>query len=168
LVANDFNGNPALGPVPENLQDKYAPNGVCFGCGPKNTEGLQLKSVPVGDAIVADWKPKPHHVAFGNFGNGGIISVLMDCQSNWAAAYALMKLRGLSSPPGTVTSEYTVKFLKPSPIDKEWQLRAWATAIDGDRVTVSGELRVDRILTATMTGLFMAVRESHPAFYRWH
>jgi len=151
-----------------NLQDRYAPNGVCFGCGPKNRHGLKLKSKPAGDAVIADWKPKPHHVAFGNFGNGGIISVLMDCHGNWAAAFALMKLRRLRSPPGTVTSEYTMKFLHPSPIDGKWQLRAQATKVDGDRVNVSGELKVDGVVTATMTGLFVAVRKSHPAFYRWH
>ena len=152
----------------DNLQDRYAPHGECFGCGPKNGHGLKLKSVPFGGAVVADWKPKPHHIAFGNFGSGGIISVLMDCNGNWAAAHALMKTRRLLSPPGTVTSEYTVKFLKPSPIDKKWQLSAWATKIDGDRVNVSGELKVDGTVTATMAGLFIAVKESHPAFYRWH
>jgi len=151
-----------------SLQDKYAPNGVCFGCGPKNKHGLRLKSVPSGDSVVADWRPKPYHIAFGNFGNGGIVSVLMDCHGNWAAAYALMNSRSLSSPPGTVTSEYTVKFLRPSPIDKPWQLSARATKVEGDRVNVSGELKVDGILTATMTGLFVAVKKSHPAFYRWH
>jgi len=151
-----------------SLQDEYAPNGVCFGCGPKNRYGLKLKSVPLGDSVVAEWKPKPHHIAFGKFGSGGIISVLMDCQGNWAATYALMKSRDLSSPPGTVTSEYTVKFLRPSPIDKKWQLSARATKVEGDRVNVSGELKVDGTVTATMTGLFVAVNESHPAFYRWH
>jgi len=152
----------------DNLQDTYAPYGVCFGCGPKNTQGLRLKSLPVGESVVADWKPKPHHVAFGKFGSGGIISVLLDCQGNWAAAYALMKSRKLSSPPGTVTAEYTVKFLHPSSIDKKWQVSARATRVKGDRVSVSGELKVDGMVTATMTGLFIAVRESHPAFYRWH
>ena len=117
--------------------------------------------------MVAHWKPRKEHVAFANFGNGGIISVLMDCQGNWASTYSLMKSRGLPTPPGTVTAEYTVRFLKPSPIDQEWQLRAWATKMEGDRVNASGELEVGGALTATMTGLFIAVRESHPAFHRW-
>lgn len=151
----------------DNLQDTYAPNSVCFGCGPKNGHGLRLKSVPFGDSVVADWAPKKEHVAFANFGSGGIISVLMDCHGNWAATYALMKARGLSAPPGTVTAEYTVRFLKPSSIDKKWRLTAWATKIDGDRVNASGELKVDGAVTATMNGLFVAVKEGHPAFDRW-
>jgi len=152
----------------ESLQDRYAPNGECFGCGPKNRDGLYLKSIPAGDTLVADWTPKRQHVAFGNFGSGGIISVLMDCHGNWTATYALMKARGLSSAPGTVTAEYTVKFLKPSPIDKKWRLTAWATKIEGNKVNVSGELKVDGDTTATMNGTFVAVKEGHPAFYRWH
>jgi len=79
-----------------------------------------------------------------------------------------MKSKNLSSPPGTVTAEYTVKFLHPSSIDKKWQVSARATRVEGDRVIVSGELKVDGRVTATMKGLFVAVRESHPAFYRWH
>lgn len=151
-----------------NLQDTYAPNSVCFGCGPKNGAGLRLKSVPFGDSVMAEWIPKKEHVAFGGFGSGGIISVLMDCHGNWAAAFALMKARGLSRPPGTVTAEYTVKFLKPSPIGGPWQLTAWATKIEGDKAWVSGELKVSGEATATMSGMFVAVREGHPAFHRWH
>lgn len=116
---------------------------------------------------MSDWKPEPHHVAFGNFGSGGIISVLMDCQGNWAATYALIKARRTPSAPGTVTSEYTVRFLRPSPIDKQWQISAWATGIDGDKVSVSGELKVEGVVTARMSGLFVAVKETHPAFHRW-
>ena len=133
-----------------------------------NRHGLQLKSVAEGDAVVADWKPRQEHVAFGNFGSGGIISVLMDCHGNWAAAFALMKTRDLATPPGTVTAEYTMRFLKPSPIDERWQLRAWATKVDGDRVNAMGELRVGGVVTSAMSGLFVAVKESHPAFHRWH
>ena len=154
--------------MPESLQDSYAPNGVCFGCGPKNSNGLRLKSFPEGDGVVADWTPQPYHVAFGKFGNGGVISVLMDCHGNWAATFALMKARSLAVPPGTVTSEYTVRFLRPSPIDKKWRLSAHATKIEGDKVNVSGDLKVDGTVTATMDGVFVAVGEGHPAFYRWH
>ncbi|MDG6985350.1 MAG: PaaI family thioesterase [Nitrososphaerota archaeon] len=153
--------------LPESLQDRYAPNSVCFGCGPKNEAGLRLKSVPSGDSVVAEWTPRKEHVAFGSFGSGGVISVLLDCHGNWAATYAIMKAKGLPSPPGTVTAEYTVRFLKPSPIGTNWQLTARATKLEGDKAWVSGELRVGGTVTATMTGLFVAVKQGHPAFYRW-
>jgi acyl-coenzyme A thioesterase PaaI-like protein len=153
--------------MPDSLQDMLAPNSVCFGCGPKNPKGLHLKSFPFEDSVLAEWTPGKEHVAFGDFGSGGIISVLMDCQGNWAAAYALMKARGLPSAPGTVTAEYTVRFLKPSAIDKKWQLTARASKIEGEKVNVFGELKIDEKVTANMTGLFVAVKEGHPAFDRW-
>lgn len=151
----------------ESLQDAYAPNSVCFGCGPKNPLGLRLKSFPRGDTLVAEWVPKKEHAAFGNFGSGGIISVLMDCHGNWAAAYTLMKERGLPTPPGTVTAEYTVRFLKPTPIDHPWRLEASAQGARGDWVKVSGVLLVGSEKTSTMSGSFVAVKEGHPAFDRW-
>jgi hypothetical protein len=79
LVANAFNGNLVVKPVPDTLQDTYTPNGVCFGNRPSQ-----------------------------------------------------------------------------------------ATAADRDKVNVSGELEVDGIIYVTMTGILVAVKESHPVFYGWH
>ncbi|MGP8126046.1 MAG: PaaI family thioesterase [Nitrososphaerales archaeon] len=151
----------------ESLQDKYAPNSICFGCGPKNPKGLHIKSFPQGESLVAEWTPEPHHAAFSDFASGGIMSVLLDCHGNWTAAYSLMRSRGLDSLPGTVTAEYTVRFLRPTPIDKAWHLKAWPTRIDGDRVFVEGEVEAGGLKTATMSGLFVAVKEGHPAYHRW-
>ena len=151
----------------ESLQDLYSPNSICFGCGPKNVNGLHLKSVPQGDSLVATWVPEPYHAAFSDFASGGIISVLLDCLGNWTGAYTLMKSRGSTVPPGTVTSEYTVKFLKPTPVNRRWDLKAWPVRNHDPRVWVEGELRADGVKTASMTGLFVAVPEDHPAFHRW-
>jgi acyl-coenzyme A thioesterase PaaI-like protein len=150
-----------------SLQDRYAPNSICFGCGPKNPEGLRIKSFPRGKLVVASWTPKPHHVAFSNFASGGILSVLLDCHGNWTAAYALMNSGKLQRPPGTVTAEYTVRFLRPTPIKGPLHLKAWPTKVEGNRVQVEGEVSVGGELTASMSGTFVAVKEGHPAFYRW-
>jgi acyl-coenzyme A thioesterase PaaI-like protein len=151
-----------------SLQDRYAPNGICFGCGPKNPEGLRIKSFPTGKYVVTDWNPGPNHAAFSNFVSGGIISVLLDCHGNWTAAYTLMKSRRLESPPGTVTAEYTVRFVRPTPMSGPMRLRAWPTSVEGNKVQVEGEVSVHGERTATMSGTFVAVKEGHPAFYRWH
>ena len=151
----------------KSLQDKYSPKAVCFGCGPSNPKGLHIKSRPEGEVLVADWKPEPHHTAFSRFTNGGIISVLLDCHGNMAAAYALMKARGLDAPPGTVTAELSMKFLKPTPIDAVLRLTASATAIEGDRVTVEGKVEAGGVLTVTMKGVYVAVKGGHPAFDKW-
>ena len=152
----------------ESLQERYAPNSRCFGCGPKNTMGLRIRSVPKGNEVLADWKPEPHHVAFADFVNGGILSTLLDCHGNWTAAYALMKKRGVDAPPGTVTAEYSVKFLQPTPVQKTMHLRARAVTLEDDRATVEASIEVDGRTTAKMRGTFVAVKEDHPAFHRWH
>ncbi len=150
-----------------SLQERYAPNSACFGCGPKNPEGLHIRSFPEGDSLVAEWAPGPNHIAFANFASGGIVSVLLDCHGNWTAAYTLMMSRGLASPPGTVTAEYTVKFLRPTPVDRPWRIRAWPDNVEGDKVIVEGEVVADEKKTATMSGTFVAVKETHPAYHRW-
>ena len=119
------------------------------------------------ESLVADWSPSPHHAAFSNFASGGIVSVLMDCHGNWAAAYSLMTLRGAKAPPGTVTAEYTVRFLKPTPLGESWRLEAHPTKVEGDKVWVEGKVSAGGKVTATMTGLFVAVKKEHPAFHRW-
>ena len=107
-----------------NLQDRYAPDNRCFGCGPSNDKGLRIKSVVQGDEVVADWMPEPHHEAFTGMLNGGILGTLLDCHSNWAAAWHLMNRAGASTPPCTVTAEFHVKLRKPTPTSGPLRLRA--------------------------------------------
>ena len=94
----------------EALQDTYAPNGTCFGCGPRNEKGLRIKSrLAGGDAVVATWHAEKFHEAFEGALSGGIAGTLLDCHSNWTAAYHLMRRAGAPTPPCTVTAEYAVK-----------------------------------------------------------
>ena len=153
--------------VTNSLQDRYSPNGVCFGCGPANPRGLHIKSRLEGDRFVADWLPKSHHTAFVGVANGGIIATLLDCHGNATAAYSLMRARSLTSLPGTVTAELAVKFLKPTPMKKQLHLSAWCTRVEGDRAWVEGSIEVEGVKTAAMSGLYVAVKEGHPAFHKW-
>src|SRR5688572_25723358 len=100
----------------ESLQERFAPNLVCFGCGPANPQGLRIRSRVEGELVVADWTAAEHHQAFPGVVNGGIIGALLDCHCNWTAAYALMKERGLDTPTCTVTAEYTIQLKRPTPI----------------------------------------------------
>lgn len=151
----------------ESLQDTYAPNSACFGCGPKNEKGLRIKSFPADSEVVCDWTPSPYHASFAGAVSGGIVSTLLDCHCNWTAAYALMVEGGLARPPGTVTAEYSIRFLKPTPVEGVLRLRAKPSAIQGSRVSVEGSVESSGAVTASMKGTFVAVREGHPAFHRW-
>ena len=137
------------GPRAEFLQDRYAPNSECFGCGPAHPPGLRIKSRVEGDLVVADWTPAPHHQAFAGYVSGGILGVLFDCHSNWAAVHFLMRAKGLAQPPDTVTAQYSVSFLRPTPMGRVLHFSSKLAEIQGDRATVETTLKVDGRSTAT-------------------
>ncbi|HEU4580432.1 MAG TPA: PaaI family thioesterase [Polyangiaceae bacterium] len=149
------------------LQDRYAPHNACFGCGPANAQGLQLKSFVDADAVVATFVPQEHHQAFPGVVNGGIIGALLDCHSNWTAAYTLMQQGGLDAPPCTVTADFHVKLRAPTPLGPELRLEARPVQISEDRCTVDAELSAGGKVTATCRGTFVAVKPGHPAYHRW-
>jgi len=150
-----------------SLQDRFAPHNACFGCGPANALGLRLKSFPAGDAVVCDWTPAPHHEAFPGVLNGGICGALLDCHSNWTAAWHLMQAGGLDAPPCTVTAEFHVKLRRPTPTDGPVHLEARVVESGEDRAVVEATLAARGVVTCTCRGVFVAVKEGHPAFHRW-
>ncbi|MEK6207975.1 MAG: PaaI family thioesterase [Chloroflexota bacterium] len=151
----------------EGLQERYAPNGTCFGCGPKNKKGLRIKSRVSGDEVVATWHASKHHEAFEGMLSGGIAGTLLDCHSNWTAAYHLMRRAGTPTPPVTVTADYAVKLLRPTPTNGPIELSARPVEISDDRAVVEAELRAGGKLCATARGTFVAVQPGHPAYHRW-
>ena len=150
-----------------SLQDRYSPNGACFGCGPRNEAGLRVKSHVRGEDFVATWHPEKLHEAFEGMLSGGIIGTLMDCHSNWTAAYLLMKRAGADAPPCTVTAEYTIKMKRPTPTDGDIEIVARGVDVSDDRATVAAELRAGGKVCATSSGVFVAVKPGHPAYHRW-
>ena len=151
----------------QSLQEQYAPKNRCFGCGPANDKGLRIRSFVEGDELVCEWQPEAHHLAFDGVVNGGICGTLLDCHSNWTAAYHLMRRSGASTPPGTVTSDFHVKLKRPTPLAGPLHLRAHVVESQDDRAVVEATITANGVVTATCRGLFVAVSEGHPAFHRW-
>ncbi len=150
-----------------SLQERYAPNGTCFGCGPKNAHGLQIKSHARGDRVVAEWRAQPFHEAYRGALSGGVAGTLLDCHANWTAAWHLMNRRGAATPPCTVTAEYAVRLLRPTPTSGPIELVAHVVESAEDRATVEAELRAAGEVCATCRGTFVAVEAGHPAYHRW-
>lgn len=155
-----------------SVQERFAPENRCFGCGPANEKGLGVKSFPdpEGDEgeLVSEWTPEEHHQAFGNVLCGGIVGTLLDCHSNWTAAFYLMQKGGLDGPPCTVTLDFHVKLKRPTPTDRPVHLRAVPSPGEKpDRVVVEATLSSGGKVTATCTGTFVAVKPGHPAYHRW-
>jgi acyl-coenzyme A thioesterase PaaI-like protein len=151
----------------KSVQETYAPNNRCFGCGPANDKGLRIRSFEEGDELVCEWRPQPYHQAFEGILNGGICGTLLDCHSNWAATTHLMKKSGETTPPCTVTADFHVHLKRPTPMDAPLHLRARVVESSEDRAIVEATLEVNGKGTATCRGTFVAVKEGHPAYHRW-
>jgi acyl-coenzyme A thioesterase PaaI-like protein len=153
--------------VSKSLQDTYAPGNACFGCGPSNEKGLRIKSFVEGDEVVCTWTPEKHHEAWTNMLNGGICGALLDCHSNWTAAWHLMGRQQRDTPPCTVTADFHVKLLRPTPTDGPLTMRARVVESTERRALVEATIEGGGHVTATCRGTFVSVREGHPAYHRW-
>ncbi len=117
--------------------------------------------------VVAEWKPEQKYEAFPGVLNGGIIGTLLDCHCNWTAAWHLMRQSRQDHPPCTVTADYAIKLLRPTPTNGPVFLAAKVVESTEDRATVEGTLTAGGKVCATCRGTFVAVKEGHPAFHRW-
>jgi len=152
----------------DSLQDRYAPSSSCFGCGPANQQGLRIKSRVEGEKLVADWTPQKHHEAFPGVVNGGILGALLDCHSNWTAAWHLMQKTGAKELPSTVTSEFHVKLKRTTPSNAALRIEARVVEASEGRAVIEAEILAGGKVTSTCRGVFVAVKEGHPAFHRWN
>jgi len=152
---------------PASLQESYAAKSECFGCGPGNAQGLRIRSfAETDDSCTCRWTPRAHHLAFPGVLNGGICAALLDCHSNWTAAWHLMRKAGAASPPCTVTAELDIKLKRPTPF-AELLMRSHVVGSTADRATVEATIEAGGKVTATCRATFVAVKEGHPAFHRW-
>ena len=149
------------------VQRQYAPSSICFGCGPANEKGLQIDSHRCEGGLELKFTPSDEHQAFPGMVNGGIIGSLMDCHGNWAAAIALMDALGLDEPPCTVTANYSISLRRPTPSDVELYIFAEIEELLDDRANVKMTLTANGKVCATGKGLFVAVKDGHPAYHRW-
>ncbi len=153
-----------------SVQERFAPGGTCFGCGPANPQGLRIRSFPdpeEPDTLVCAWAPEAHHAAYETFLNGGIIGSLFDCHSNWNATWHLMRRDRMETPPCTVTADFRVSFRRPTPMDQPIHLKSRVASSDRSRVEVEATLTAGGEITATCRGTFVAVKPGHPAYHRW-
>ena len=122
-----------------SIQEQYFPDLTCFGCGPANPKGLQLKSYAEPDGSTrASFQPWPEHDNGLGYLNGGIIATLLDCHS----ATPMLLIAGT---PGSGTLPYVtagldVRYRRPSPLHEPVELIARVTNADESAITVEVEL----------------------------
>ncbi len=149
---------------PLSIQQRLYPQLVCFGCGPTNTKGLQLRSYAKDGVIVATFEPSPEHDNGLGYLNGGIISTLLDCHS--AAAVILeAEEHGWTALPGTVTPFVTagldVRFRRPAPLDQPVDLRAAVLRASEQEITAEVQLVADGTTRASAVSSWRRWRPRH-------
>lgn len=160
-------------PLNSPLQDAWL-KGTCYGCGPNNPQGLQLKSFwsETEDAAICTFQGKPYHNAgFENVMYGGLVASLCDCHSIWAAIAATYRQEGRvhGSLPAIsyVTGNLNVSFLHPTPLSHPIILKAKVEEIKGrkasiytvvlsdDRITAEAKVVAVRVLSDKSVGAVM-------------
>jgi uncharacterized protein (TIGR00369 family) len=113
----------------------------CFACGHLNEYGLHA-DIKVHDGNTSSCKitVPSRFQGWKGMVHGGIISTLLDEISIYACRK--ISLRG-------VTAEIDVKFKKPVPTDKEFELKAKVVDIRRKMVMVQAELAVDGVVHAS-------------------
>jgi uncharacterized protein (TIGR00369 family) len=79
-------------------------DGHCFGCGPLNLEGLQLKFTPGSEGSVAEFQVPERFQSWAGMVHGGVMALMLDEAVGWAAWHA--------GHPG-VTGRLQVSYRRP-------------------------------------------------------
>ena len=123
------------------FQDQIRDN-HCWGCGPANEHGLQIKSYWSGDEAVCAWQPKEYYMAGPtHILNGGVIASIIDCHcicTAIVAAYRAENRATNSEPPiWYATASLQVTYLRPTPIGTPVVLRAQVKEMTGSKTILS-------------------------------
>ncbi|MDH6113149.1 acyl-coenzyme A thioesterase PaaI-like protein [Kitasatospora sp. MAP12-15] len=106
----------------------------CFGCGPQQSGGLQLKvRAGQGVDVTAEFVVKAVHQGGPGLAHGGILVSAMDetlGSLNWILHLA------------SVTGRLETDFVRPVPVDSLLHIRAWATGVHGRKLYCAAEGRI--------------------------
>ena len=130
-----------------SFQDQGATS-VCFGCGPENDQGLQIKSHWDGADAVGTWTASAQHCGGAkNVVNGGVIATLIDCHGlNLAIASAYKaEARPIGTAPRVffVTANMNIDYRRPTPLGKPLDLRASLVKQEGRKTFVHCSVSFD-------------------------
>ena len=116
--------------------------------------------------VLLEFQPEPHHEAFENVINGGIIGTLLDCHMNWTTIQHFITSKQLDHAPPCVTAEFKVVLKRPTPMGLI-HIDAHVVSATEDRANIEAVMTAAGKVTAIGTGTFVAVQPGHPAYHRW-
>ncbi|MGT2754579.1 hotdog domain-containing protein [Streptococcus ovis] len=150
------------------IQDTYGERFQhCWGCGPKNVDGLHLKTYPSedGQCCLSVYTPGAHYTG-GVPSNifGGMIAVLFDCHGTASAAWFAHRKKGLELTKETVIGRYItarleVDFKKPLPVNEAITVTSKAEEIGERKVIVTMEMVAAGEVRAIARMIAVAVKD---------
>lgn len=140
----------------------------CWGCGPKNEEGLHLKSYPSeeGNKCVCKFMPSDQYTG-GVPANlfGGMIAMMFDCHGTASAAWFAHKNKGLELTEDTVidrfiTARLEIDFKKPVPMNEEITVTSQVEEIGERKVIINMEMEAGEIVRAKARMVAVGVKDN--------
>lgn len=151
------------------IQDTYGERFQhCWGCGPKNDQGLHIKSYPSedGEACICEMIPEDMYTG-GVPSNlfGGMIAMIFDCHGTASAAWFAHKNKAMELREDTVigrfiTARLEIDFKAPTPMKKEITVISELEEIGERKVIVHMEMKVDGSIRAKARMVAVAVKDS--------
>ena len=137
------------------LQKNY-----CFACGKNNPEGMRLKFTydEPRDCFVCRFRLGKRYTGPPGHAHGGIIATILD-----EAMGKVNKLRHVVA----LTSEITVKYLRPVPLNKSLRVESSEVSVKGRRhINMAEILNQKGEVLASSRGLFIAI-DPHKMFAKF-
>jgi uncharacterized protein (TIGR00369 family) len=123
----------------------------CFGCGPANPNGLQLKfePSPEGNSYICKFEIGSSFVGPPGHAHGGIIATILD--------EAMSKANRLANKIA-LTRRMEVEYLRPVPLGQPLVAEGRITRTTGRALYNRGELRnADGVILARSRGTFLTI-----------
>ena len=151
----------ATSPSPGHEVQQRTYGNHCFGCGPENETGLQLKFTlnEETNRFVCKFKLAPRFEGPPSHAHGGIIATILD-----EAMGKVSKLRNITA----VTGQMAVTYLRPVPLNKPLITEGWEVSVRGREHNRVAEIRNPKgeVLAQESTGVFIEI-DPHRMFAKF-
>ncbi|NLB99563.1 hotdog domain-containing protein [Jeotgalibaca porci] len=150
------------------IQDTYGERFQnCWGCGPKNEQGLHLKTYPSEDGETCITQFEPDNQYTGGVPNnlfGGMIALVFDCHGTASAAWFAHKNKGLALTEETVigrfiTARLETDYKKPVPMDETITIRSSVEELSERKAIVRMKMEAGGVVRAEARMVAVAVKD---------
>ena len=122
-----------------SIQQRFNPEGMCFGCGPANPAGLHLRSFSAGEVVVAEVViPSRYQNGYG-IANGGVVTMLLDCHTGAVLVDELHGYDWADHPP-FLTYHLDVSLNRPTPLETPLRIEGRLAERRSTELVVAAEI----------------------------